>query len=191
MMDDIPPPPTVAPPTTRKGNVTRNIGLAMAIRIGLAVVLVGGGAIWGFLTNAKRDSSGQITDAGNIQAEQMSVGDCVNWPDAGNENEVFEFESVKALPCNEPHDLEVYASLIYPAQSPEYPGDESIGIWADNACFEAFEPYVGRTYEEATELGYTYFWPTETSWRENDDRTVTCVVGNSNETQLSGSVRGT
>ncbi len=189
---DLPPPPVAPSPQTSKsstaGKVGRAIGGVLAFRIGIAVVVLLGGSIWAFFNNAKRDDAGQITDAGNVQANQLAVGDCVDWP--GNSDTETEFESLKALPCTEGHDVEVFANVTYPGTSDVFPGTDAINAWADTACLAAFEPYVGRSYEEATELGLTYFTPTEGSWRQ-DDRTVNCVIARLDEGKLVGSVKGT
>lgn len=52
------------------------------------------------------------------------------------------------LPCDEPHHLQVYAILDYPAGHPTpYPGDETIRNFAVRSCYREFVPWVGTDYE--------------------------------------------
>lgn len=59
------------------------------------------------------------------------------------------------LPCDEPHHLEVFAILGYPADHPTpYPGDEAVRDFALRSCYRVFTPWVGAAYEtSALEIG--------------------------------------
>jgi hypothetical protein len=88
------------------------------------------------------------------------------------------------------HDAEVFALVDHPAESgAAYPGNDTVADWAIQACYEVFEPYVGRSYEDAHELDYTFFTPTELGWRKYDDRAIQCLIFKVDESTLVSSVR--
>lgn len=95
--------------------------------------------------------------------------------------------------CSEPHDHEAYAVVPYepPGEeesSDDYPGDEALTAFADGACAEEYQPYVGVDYLDSA-LFFTYLLPSARSWQE-DDRSVLCLVTATGR-QLAGSVKGT
>ncbi len=56
-------------------------------------------------------------------------------------------ESVAAVPCAEPHDLEAYA--LFALDFDGWPGEDAIGEAAGMGCFDRFADFVGLTYEES------------------------------------------
>lgn len=114
-------------------------------------------------------------------AFELAVGDCFDDPDS--------FENVESVPekaCAEPHDNEVYANLTMTGA--EWPGQATVEEWADERCYAEFEAYVGIAYEESI-LDFGWLAPTERSWNEIDDRTVTCILYDANLEKLEGSMR--
>ncbi len=97
----------------------------------------------------------------------LTVGDCLN----GADGELV--ESVDVVDCSEAHDFEVYA-LPNNTASGDYPGADALFSWADQQCWEAFEPYVGVPFEES-ELFFTNLIPTDESW-EQGNRSATCML---------------
>ncbi len=97
----------------------------------------------------------------------LTVGDCLN----GADGELV--ESVDVVDCSEAHDFEVYARPSH-AASGDYPGADALFAWADQRCWEAFEPYVGVPFEES-ELYFTNLVPTDESW-EQGNRRATCML---------------
>ena len=186
-------PETVAPSgrveASGPGLLSR-IGGGLLIRLVLVGVFVGGGAIWGFFTNADRDSGGAIVEAGTLDADELQVGDCLDWPGSGGDD-VEVFDSVRARPCSEPHDMEVYAVLEYPSVSGTvYPGDEVLTDWGFDKCFGGFQQYIGASYQSVPDIDITIFWPSEDAW-DQDDRTVHCLmVAYEDGDKLTGSLLG-
>jgi hypothetical protein len=179
-----PHPPAANGGGSRSG-VGRGIATGLVVRLTVAAVLLGAGAIYGYLTNARRDDSGAIAGAGKVGATELSVGDCLDWPP----DDQVEFESVRAIPCTEEHDAEVVAVVFHPAEAGSaYPGDDSVFGWAEEPCASGFLAYIGLTYEEEPSLGMSAFTPTETGWSQ-DDRTIFCVVYNLDDSKLKRSVR--
>lgn len=153
----------------------------------IVYVLVGAGVVvYNVATEAERDGSGAIVDAGNIGAFQLRDGDCFN--DAGysfvGEEEI---SSLPGVPCSEPHDNEVYA--VFDVDLTSYPSSEDAMFeHALEECLDRFPGFVGIEYE-SSELDILTLYPTTESWRHND-REVVCAVYDMSATQLVGSARG-
>jgi hypothetical protein len=111
----------------------------------------------------------------------LQVGDCFQDPEAAAE----EVHEVQTVPCDQPHDNEVYASLDLP--DGDFPGADAIAEASLDGCLERFEEYVGTPYH-ASQLYATWLYPTESSWGEGD-REVVCVLFAQDE-QFEGSMQG-
>jgi hypothetical protein len=174
-------PPT--PPGT--GHFKHWIGLGVGVAIVLVVILpviVVAAIAW-----EGRSDGGEVVESGLVDAFSLAVGDCIEWP--GSE-ETYEFDEIGVLPCDQPHDAEVYAVASYPlGPDAGYPGDDVIGDWSVDTCHAAFAGYTGQSYEEAEDLEFTFFTPTEAGWNSQDDRVVQCLVFRVDEAKISGSVR--
>lgn len=159
----------------------------IVLRLAVAGIVLAAGAGWSAWSEADRSDAGEVIDAGLLDAFSLAPGDCIEWPSS---DDVYEFDEVEALPCGKLHDAEVYALASYPLEpGAAYPGDDVIGDWSVDACYAAFSGYVGRTYEEAEELDFTFFTPTEAGWNDQGDRVVQCLVFRVDEAEMTGSVR--
>jgi hypothetical protein len=145
--------------------------------IGLIVVVAGVG--WYF--SARRDDSGQITNSGNLQVQDLQIGDCFDLKD----EEATEVSDVEAKPCSEGHKYE----LIHAANMPnsDYPTDEQFGSFLDAECIPAFTAYVGFDWE-TSDFYMLPFTPTEDTWNDGD-RSIQCVVFDPENAVLTSSVR--
>ena len=149
------------------------------------VIIAAGVAGYNLATQADRDSSGAIVDAGNIGAFQLRSGDCFNDADFSFEGEE-EISSLPGVPCSQPHDNEVYA--VFDVSLESYPASEDTMFeHALEQCLDRFTGFVGIAYE-VSELDILTLYPTQESWRQND-REVVCAVYDMNNTQLVGSAR--
>ncbi|MCP3853728.1 MAG: hypothetical protein GY713_07030 [Actinomycetia bacterium] len=155
------------------GIVSRVVGGVVGVGI-----LAGGAAA--LQDDAVRDDSGVIQEAGDVGAFRIQVGDCVQDPGTGA------IESVAAVPCAEPHDLEAYASFALDFD--EWPGEDAIGEAAGMGCFDQFAGFVGMTYEESI-YDFTWLEPTEESFNEIDDKEVLCMLGLYEGGTMTGSAR--
>ncbi|GAA1700631.1 hypothetical protein GCM10009792_21000 [Microcella alkalica] len=117
---------------------------------------------------AQRDTEGQVVE-GNESTDvfTLRVGDCLN--DSGATEQV---ETVPTTPCDEPHDSEVYASVIMTED--DYPRQEAILERADVECLTEFEAFVGGSWDDSP-YDFSYYFPTEGSWGEGD-REILCVI---------------
>lgn len=118
-----------------------------------------------------------------IDLGESAVGTCL---DVGDEIGA-DVERLPAVPCEDPHTHEIFA--IVDSADETYPGFEALEAEAQAACLEPFEEYVGVSAFDS-ELFYSWLVPTLTSWEQDDDREIVCVVGENNGAPLVGSVRG-
>lgn len=119
-----------------------------------------------------RDDDGVITQPNpSTDPFALLVGDCLDDAevavDAGSE-----VQTLPTVPCDEPHDSEVIASITL--RGTAYPGADAITLEADAGCIAALEERVGVPYLE-TPYDVSYYAPTELSWSEGD-REILCVA---------------
>lgn len=115
----------------------------------------------------------------------LKVGDCLN--DGETADEV---STVPVVPCDKPHDSELYASATM--DDDEYPGVDATVEFADEVCLDQFEDFVGISYDESI-YGYGIIYPSEDSWA-GGDREVLCSIGQTDESgdivKVEGSLEG-
>lgn len=157
-------------------------GSRVAAVLVAAVVLVAGGC--SREKGAERDESGAIVAAGDESVFELAAGDCVVPPD---ELDTADVEQLTAVPCTEAHTHEVYATATYTAGD-VYPGESELQAFADGACLDGFEDYVGIAYEEST-LRFSYLFPSFPSWTDGEDRDVVCFIV-STDAPMTTSARG-
>jgi hypothetical protein len=120
---------------------------------------------------------------GEQRAASLKVGDCFDdTEEMFSDEEIFRVPSV---PCSQPHDNEVFHVARYSGSTYSLPDIEE---FADLACYGAFSPYVGRSYETSV-IDFTWFIPTPSSWARGD-REVTCIAYHMDLEKLQSSVRG-
>ena len=160
------------------------MALGRLIGAGVAGLGLVGAGLTGlaFDDNSVRDETGEITEGGEVGAFRVRLGDCMVDPGEGM------IESVEAVPCADPHDLEIYHAFNLVGSSADYPSD--MDMQADNGCYNAFEPFVGKSYESSV-YDYMIITPTEQSWKELDDREVLCALTSYDGQATFGSGQGT
>ena len=67
-----------------------------------------------------RDSSGAVIQAGDVGQGNLRVGDCLD------EREDATAPDVPVVPCDQPHDREIFA--IVDLEGDEFPGDSGFGL---------------------------------------------------------------
>lgn len=129
-----------------------------------------------------RDGDGQVVEQNdNADVFTIAVGDCLNDATAGEE-----VTEVPLVPCSEPHDSEVYASIIMTGDA--FPGTDVVSSQADDGCFTEFEAFVGIPYLDSI-YDFSYYFPTEGSWAQGD-REILCVIFDPAGQKLTGSLAG-
>ena len=143
----------------------------LLIRVGIIVVIVAVGFIF-------RDFlSGNASD--------LNVGDCFDPPTTVN----TVVKDVQHHPCSDAHRAEVFFVADYDQAGQAYPGQSAFETWVFDRCVGAFNTYVGRSYEDAKELDFQPFWPTEEGWGKGD-KEVTCFAIRVDGGTMTGSVKG-
>ncbi|MEO6124978.1 MAG: septum formation family protein [Ilumatobacteraceae bacterium] len=144
----------------------------------------------GSTASADRNDDGTIVSDGTVDAFSVHVGDCYNddrsLVDSAGSAEV---SSVGAVPCDAPHDNEIFALVVASSSSGAFPGDEL--IFSDNvgACEAGFARYVGIEYSESFLGMGPLLVPSAQTWATGD-REVVCGVFTIDGAKLTGSVKG-
>lgn len=118
---------------------------------------------------------------------ELGVGDCF---DDFEDPQIDDLAVARVL-CALPHRFEVYDVVEVPAElgTEGYPGTAVVQDWAEQACFDRFEAFVGVRWT-LSELDIQTWWPTQESWERGDDQVV-CAVRSDDGERLTGTQRGT
>lgn len=144
----------------------------MVLLLGLVAMLAAGDALENHTggrpsTTATRDGDGVIDRAGSIEVKKLWIDDCFEYPDVDDS----QVGTVRAVPCREPHDAQVYH--VDPQLGPSYPGEPALLARAEEVCTSKITTSRITTTADSMEL--IYFYPTETSWRFGS-RSIQCIV---------------
>ena len=152
---------------------TRVIGLIILAIIGFTI---------SECSSADRNDSGEIVTSGDVQVSDTRVGDCYNELPADGET----FSSVKAVPCNEAHQYQLFYQGVSILTS--FSVDE-IRQEASDVCNEAadtlFNQMSAIKYDAFKSAELAVFYPTKNSWTSRDDRRLECLVGSDTETYFT------
>lgn len=144
----------------------------------VATLALSGCSLLGGNDPERDEDSGEITEASDSDVFALRVGDCLDSAALGDV-----VETVPVVPCDEPHDSEVFASTQL--ADGDYPGDEAVATQADEYCYAQFSQFVGMSYEDSA-LDFLPMYPLQEGWEQLDDREVLCLV-----VDLDGGVTGT
>lgn len=136
----------------------------------LTVLIVAGGLTVGcgvLSSGPTRDDRGRVIEAGDVAPFELIVGDCFNDPG------LDQVRTVTVVPCDEPHDYEIYHR--FELGDGPFPGGEIIEDRWIQECLAQFEPFVGLAFDESV-LDMSAIFPTQKSWEELDDREILCSV---------------
>lgn len=158
--------------TGRRRQAGRWLAVGGLVAAGLWTVVIA--AVIAVLAVSWDARLGRVADAGST-----AVGDCVSAPDGGS-------PTWTVADCTGPHDGEVY--LVHNLGEGPWPGDDAVATRADDACYESFDGYVGRSYI-ASAYDYAWFGPDADEWAAGEQRAV-CVVVPYDDDLLHEPVRG-
>jgi tetratricopeptide (TPR) repeat protein len=114
---------------------------------------------------------------------QMAVGDCFS-----TERQAT-IEQIAAIPCQLPHDYEVFAVLSEPSPpGATYPGIDVLHKQLRVKCEQLYEGYVGVPFSRKAPTDINTFVPEESYWRLNI-RSEFCGLKDWHARQLVGSRR--
>jgi tetratricopeptide (TPR) repeat protein len=120
---------------------------------------------------------------GQKSSLQVSVGDCFSL------DRLVSIEEVATIPCQLPHDIEVYAVFEDPSPpAAPYPGIDVIHKRVRVQCEQLYEGYVGVPWSKKAPTRIDTFVPEESYWRLNI-RTEFCGLRHLRDQQLVGSRR--
>ena len=139
------------------------------------------------LAGCSKDNGNKAGPKGqNVATLDLQTGQCIEPPSKPTP----EVETVQVFPCTEAHTEELFAIVPYNKTDAgtEYPGDKVLRDFANGACLERYEDYVGAPYTDSS-LFYTFLLPSPRSWSDRDDRDVMCFVTTTGE-KLHASVKG-
>ncbi len=126
------PPYPVAPASARP--IWRRVPIGLLIFGALIIA----GAVAGFITNASRSSTGDITRGGDLTSNDLRVGDCWDMKDPSADT----VDNVAAKPCGEAHEYEVF--FIGSMAEGAYPTEDAFQTYVQSTCVAAFGPYIGQ-----------------------------------------------
>lgn len=158
------------------------------IVMGGLALLVGGVWLLGELSRADRDAAGQIVTAGEEYVMDLRLGDCVLALGLETEDVEQTQESVRVVPCEEPHIYEVFAVDPGAFSNLETPQTAVFNEQGDAYCYQSFPAFTGVSPETA-QFTYTFLYPTQESWRRGD-RELTCLLHYEDYGLWQGTARG-
>ncbi len=103
----------------------------------------------------------------DFSAFSIAVGECVN---DGNRNTTV---LPVVVDCAQEHDNEAYLSVVL-ADGP-FPGADVITATAIVECTDGFEQFAGIRYDSSIELDFSWYYPSEASWKLGD-REILCLI---------------
>jgi hypothetical protein len=136
-----------------------------------------------------RNDEGAIEEEGDVSAFDLEVGDCFEDPAGIGSETGATVVDLGVVPCDQPHDNEVFGLVELEGGDDEFPGDATVSEQGRAGCLAKFEPYVGLDYETSTLDFDALLTPTEETWNAGD-REVVCGVYNVDLSPLTGSVKG-
>lgn len=126
-----------------------------------------------------RLESGGLSEAADIPVTQFEIGDCFDDPTFG------EVTDVPGLPCDVPHDNEIYAIFDHENSNQTWPGQDALDAYSFEACESRFQGYVASDYA-TSQLDISWFTPLEQGWEEGDHEIV-CFLYDLDFAKLTGS----
>ena len=111
----------------------------------------------------------------SVSPSAIDQGDCFNeylYRDQAD----FLQQVTTIVGCDGPHDREAYFLTEFPADDDApIPSEEALRRWADSACLEEFERFVGLEYV-LSQLEIGSIVPSFETWTDEGDRNVICFV---------------
>ena len=158
----------------------RNVGMIVRV-VGVVAVLAIGGIGYGVSKSHQsgRGSDGTINKQGNLDAFSIKVNDCFENPT----DAITGFDSVKAIPCDQPHTAQAFFTFDYPNAPAAEPSDDDMSKIAEQQCGDALKTKVD---ESKLPQSYqpSYLFPDSTAWTQGH-HDIMCIVAD--DTNFTGS----
>ena len=109
---------------------------------------------------------------GTVKADALKVGDCIR--DATSR--VGDVTTFDAVPCDEPHDGEVYTLIrLEGDENAQPPSEAFINGKGQRGCRARLRRQATPKAFRDPQLGFKFVYPTPASWADGD-RDITCVA---------------
>lgn len=163
----------------------------------LKVILFGIAVFIFFLVyqDPERDDSGSIISEGNIDVRDLLAGDCYleDFEDVILEGETSEVSSVKAVPCSQPHNNEVFKifeSLPYANRSSISTFDDMADMCIDSAfSYLQMEDWLDSDFDNLNNKVLSVVIFNQLEFNVPDpDRKFSCVFQNKNNILTTSSI---
>jgi hypothetical protein len=150
-------------------------------RVAIGLVVAGGIAAYHFATAdpAQRNSTGQVSQSGTMDATELKVGDCFDAP-SGTSG----ISTIKAIPCEQAHDSQVYSEPLISESS--YPGDSTLQEEAKNDCGSDSAQSVISTDAPSSAQIADYYPQDETTFESQ--RYIICALESDSQTMTQSYV---
>lgn len=122
-------------------------------------------------------------DQETISSLDLQRGDCFDEPELGEDDLV---NTVTRVPCATRHDYQVVGNVMLPKG--RYPGEKAVNARSD-ACLDLFRDFLDIAYDDSR-FELDYYTPTAQSWREDDDRAITCLAVHPRGRKLTRDLEG-
>lgn len=139
-------------------------------------------------TAATAPATGLPAGATPVGVRDLRTGQCFDVP---KDDPDATDRAVWSLPCTDVHTHEVYDEVAYGGPSVKgggYAGTAVVQDWAEQACFDRFEQFVGKPWTTSS-FEIETWWPSADSWGRGD-RVVVCSVFPSDGGHTTGTARG-
>ena len=111
----------------------------------------------------------------SVSPSAIGQGDCFNEYVYRDQADFLQ-QITTIVGCDGPHDREAYLLTQFPGdEDAPAPSEEELRRWADNACLEEFENFVGLEYV-LSQLEIGAIVPSFETWTDQGDRNVICFV---------------
>ncbi len=155
----------------RLGQRGRGLAIAGLVLSGVWIVIIIIAVVVANAGKATRSpATGQITHSGRLNVFSLTVGDCFDNP-AGAQT----VNTVTAIPCNKPHNAQIFAKFKLTGSDLSYPGSATVTRLATNGC----NARIGSVDKSMTTSAMTIrlLFPEESAWITGQ-RTVSCMILN-------------
>lgn len=119
---------------------------------------------------------------GLIHTQWLTLG-CYLWPD-----ETGGIFGLDPLPCDQAHDIEVFATLTEPSGVSATFDDAALVEFGDRRCDERYREHFGADLADPN-VAWSYFYPSPESWIDGD-RSFTCFVERLDQGPMTGHFDG-
>ena len=142
---------------------------ARVVALLASVALLSGCALASSITPPSTEATPPESTGTLVSIFELELGACVldrERPDGAD------VDVVEVVPCEEPHDSELFARLAVTEDS--FPGADYLIREGGTRCQSAFADFIGVGFSESV-YDFTFYYPTPSSWVDGD-RSIFCLA---------------